>query len=43
LVLVDLSARTIATMEVPLGIIKAVVGAPVFVWLLRRGARPWTG
>lgn len=41
MVLVDTAARTVATLEVPLGILTAVLGAPVFVWLLARGARPW--
>lgn len=41
MVLVDTAARTIATLEVPLGILTASIGAPVFVWLLARGARPW--
>ena len=36
------SGRSIATLEVPLGILTAVLGAPVFVWLLARGARPWS-
>lgn len=42
MVLVDTAARTIATLEVPLGILTAVLGAPVFVWLLARGARAWS-
>jgi len=36
-VLADLAARTLAPpMEVPVGLITAVVGGPVFLWLLRR-------
>ncbi len=42
MVLVDTAARSIATMEVPLGILTAVLGAPVFLWLLARGARTWS-
>ena len=42
MVLVDTAARSIATLEVPLGILTAVLGAPVFVWLLARGARTWS-
>ncbi len=42
MVLVDTAARSIALMEVPLGILTAVTGAPVFVWLLARGARTWS-
>lgn len=41
MVLVDTLARSIAMIEVPLGILTAVMGAPVFVWLLARGGRPW--
>lgn len=41
MVLVDTAARTIATVEVPLGILTAVLGAPVFVWLLARNRRGW--
>ncbi|WP_290685754.1 MULTISPECIES: FecCD family ABC transporter permease [unclassified Haematobacter] len=41
MVLVDTAARSIALIEVPLGILTAVLGAPVFVWLLARGARGW--
>lgn len=42
MVLVDTAARSIATLEVPLGILTAVLGSPVFVWLLARGARVWS-
>lgn len=42
MVLVDTAARTVATLEVPLGILTAVLGAPIFVLLLARGARPWS-
>jgi iron complex transport system permease protein len=37
LLLADLAARTVAApMELPLGILTAVAGAPFFLWLLRR-------
>jgi iron complex transport system permease protein len=39
LVAVDTLARSIATIEVPLGILTAAIGAPVFIWLLARTAR----
>ena len=42
LLLVDTAARTIAEIEVPLGILTAVIGAPVFVWLLAAGRRGWS-
>lgn len=36
-VLADLAARTLASpLEVPVGLITAVLGGPVFLWLLRR-------
>lgn len=42
LLAVDTLARTIAEVEVPLGVLTAVVGAPFFVWLLARGRRGWS-
>ena len=42
LVLVDTVARTAARIEIPLGILTALLGAPVFVWLLARGRRGWS-
>ncbi|MBY6117724.1 iron ABC transporter permease [Mameliella alba] len=41
LLAVDTLARTIAPVEVPLGILSAVIGAPFFVVLLARGRRGW--
>jgi iron complex transport system permease protein len=42
LLIVDTLARTIAPIEVPLGILTAMVGAPFFLWLLARGRDGWT-
>jgi iron complex transport system permease protein len=42
LLLVDTLARTVARIEVPLGILTAVLGAPFFLWLLARGREGWT-
>lgn len=42
LVAVDLLARTIAPIEVPLGILTALAGAPFFLWLLAAGKRGWS-
>jgi len=42
LLAVDTLARTIAAVEVPLGILTAVIGAPFFVWLLASGRRSWS-
>ncbi|TLM97925.1 MAG: iron ABC transporter permease, partial [Actinobacteria bacterium] len=40
LVLADLVARTIiAPVEIPVGIVTALIGGPFFVWLLVRGER----
>lgn len=41
LIAVDTLARTIAGVEVPLGILTALIGAPVFLRLLTRGERTW--
>lgn len=41
LLVVDMLARSIATIEIPLGILTAVVGAPFFLWLLVSGRRGW--
>jgi iron complex transport system permease protein len=42
LLLVDTLARTMAHIEVPLGILTAVLGAPFFLWLLARGREGWS-
>jgi iron complex transport system permease protein len=39
MVIVDTLARTAARIEIPLGVLTAIIGGPVFVWLLARGAR----
>ena len=39
LVAADTLARSIAPVELPLGILTAIVGAPVFLWLLARSGR----
>ena len=41
LLLVDTSARTMAQVETPLGILTAILGAPFFLWLLARGREGW--
>lgn len=42
LVLVDTLARSAARIEIPLGLLIALIGAPIFVWLLARGRRVWS-
>ena len=39
---IDLLARNLTTAETPLGVLTAVVGAPVFIWLLASGRRGWS-
>ncbi len=38
---VDNIARNMIAVEIPLGILTAVIGAPVFIYLLLRGKRGW--
>ena len=41
LVGVDALARSLAEIEVPLGILTAAIGAPFFLWLLLTARRGW--
>jgi iron complex transport system permease protein len=40
LLAVDTAARTLGTIELPLGVLTAAFGTPVFLWLLAFGRRP---
>lgn len=42
LLLVDDVCRTATSIEIPLGIITAIVGAPVFIYLLQKGYEGWS-
>lgn len=42
LLIVDTVARSMAAIEIPLGVLTAMIGAPFFVWLLARGRRGWS-
>ena len=42
LLLIDTLARTIAEVEIPLGILTAVIGTPFFIWLLASMQRNWS-
>lgn len=42
LLLIDTLARSIAPLEIPLGLLTAVIGTPFFIWLLRHAHRSWT-
>ncbi|MDO5706332.1 MAG: iron ABC transporter permease [Paracoccus sp. (in: a-proteobacteria)] len=41
MLLIDTAARSIAATELPLGVLTALIGAPVFLTLLSRGRRSW--
>jgi iron complex transport system permease protein len=42
LLVIDTLARTAAAIEIPLGILTAVVGTPFFIWLLAGVQRTWS-
>ena len=42
LLLVDDVCRTATSIEIPLGIITAIIGAPVFIYLLQKGYEGWS-
>jgi iron complex transport system permease protein len=42
LLVVDTLARSMARIEVPIGILTAIIGAPFFLWLLARGREGWS-
>lgn len=42
LLLIDTLARTMAPIEVPLGILTAVIGTPFFIWLLATARGSWS-
>jgi iron complex transport system permease protein len=42
LLLIDTVARTAAQIEIPLGILTAVVGTPFFIWLLASVQKTWS-
>jgi iron complex transport system permease protein len=42
LLFIDNIARVVASVEIPIGILTAIVGVPFFVYLLNRSQRGWT-
>lgn len=42
LLLIDTAARTMASIEVPLGILTAAIGTPFFIWLLAASRKVWS-
>ena len=41
LLLIDNISRTFISIEIPIGILTAVIGVPIFLYLLRRGYSEW--
>ena len=42
LLVIDTLARTMAPVEIPLGILTAVIGTPFFIWLLASVSKTWS-
>jgi iron complex transport system permease protein len=42
LLFIDTIARTAASIEIPLGILTAVIGTPFFIWLLAGMQKNWS-
>ena len=42
LLVIDTLARTVAPIEIPLGILTALVGTPFFIWLLASVSKTWS-
>lgn len=42
LLVIDTLARTVAPIEVPLGILTALIGTPFFIWLLASVSKTWS-
>jgi iron complex transport system permease protein len=42
LLIIDTLARTAAAIEIPLGILTAIIGTPFFIWLLAHTNRTWS-
>jgi iron complex transport system permease protein len=42
LLVIDTLARTSATIEIPLGILTALIGTPFFIWLLASVSKTWS-
>jgi iron complex transport system permease protein len=38
---VDTLARTVARIEIPIGVLTAFIGTPFFIWLLAASRRSW--
>ena len=40
--MIDTLARTMAPIEIPLGILTALIGTPFFIWLLASVSKTWS-
>jgi iron complex transport system permease protein len=41
MLLIDTLARTLAAIEIPLGVLTSIIGAPFFLWQLAPGQERW--
>jgi len=41
LLLIDDLSRTLFSVEIPLSILTSIIGAPFFIYLLRKGRKSW--
>ncbi|MCC7562861.1 MAG: iron ABC transporter permease [Methanobrevibacter arboriphilus] len=41
LLLIDTISRTVISIEIPIGILTAIIGVPIFLYLLRKGYSEW--
>ncbi|ESR25396.1 Vitamin B12 ABC transporter, permease component BtuC [Lutibaculum baratangense AMV1] len=41
MLVVDTLARALGPMEIPLGVLTSIVGAPIFIWVLATARRDW--
>jgi iron complex transport system permease protein len=42
LLVIDDICRTASTVEIPLGVLTAIIGAPFFIYLLHKGYEGWS-
>ena len=42
LLLIDNISRAVISIEIPIGILTAVIGVPIFLYLLRKGYSEWS-
>jgi iron complex transport system permease protein len=42
LLLIDNISRAVISIEIPIGILTAIIGVPIFLYLLKRGYSEWS-